>query len=49
MERFVWKCLSFIKLFYKIGLKKGDRVVAYVPNTIESIISFLATSKNGII
>ena len=32
-----------------IGLKKGDRVAAYVPNKIESIISFLACAKNGII
>ena len=32
-----------------LGLKKGDRVAAYVPNKIESIISFLACAKNGII
>ena len=30
-------------------MKKGDRVAAYVPNKIESIISFLACAKNGII
>ena len=33
----------------KIGLKKGDRVAAYVPNKIETIISFLACAKNGFI
>ena len=32
-----------------LSLKKGDRVAAYVPNKIESIISFLACAKNGII
>ena len=30
-------------------LQKGDRVAAYVPNKIESVISFLACAKNGII
>ena len=33
----------------KINLKEKDRIAAYVPNTIETIISFLATSKNGLI
>ncbi len=33
----------------KIKLKEKDRVAAYVPNSIETIISFLATSKNGLI
>ena len=32
-----------------MNLKKGDRVAAYVPNKIETIISFLACAKNGII
>ena len=32
-----------------LSLKKGDRVAAYVPNKIESVISFLACAKNGII
>ena len=32
-----------------LDLKKGDRVAAYVPNKIESVISFLACAKNGII
>ena len=33
--------------FKKIGIKKNDRVAAYVPNKIETVISFLASSKNG--
>ena len=40
------KLSNFLK---KIELNKGDRVCAYVPNTIETIISFLATAKNGLI
>tara|TARA_B100000686_G_C16786312_1_gene975485 strand:- start:1422 stop:3389 length:1968 start_codon:yes stop_codon:yes gene_type:complete len=35
--------------FKKIDLKEGDRVAAYVPNSIETIVSFLATSKNGLV
>ena len=42
----VCKLSSYLK---STGLKKGDRVAAYVPNKIESIISFLACAKNGII
>ena len=30
-------------------MKKGDRVAAYVPNKIESVICFLACAKNGLI
>ena len=37
---------SFFKFF---ALTKGDRIAGYVPNTIETIVSFLATSKNGLI
>ena len=33
----------------KLNLQKGDRVAAYVPNKIETIICFLACAKNGII
>ena len=33
----------------KINLKEKDRVAAYVPNTIETVISFLSTAKNGLI
>ncbi len=39
--------LSFY--FKKLKLKEKDRVAAYVPNSIETVISFLATSKNGMI
>ena len=35
--------------FFKLDLKEGDRVAAYVPNTIEAITSFLASSKNGLV
>jgi len=43
------KVCKFSNYLKSIGLKKGDRVAAYVPNKIESIISFLACAKNGII
>jgi len=42
----VCKLSAYLKT---LGLKKEDRVAAYVPNKIESIISFLACAKNGII
>jgi len=42
----VCKFSSYLKI---LDLKKGDRVAAYVPNKIESIISFLACAKNGIV
>ena len=42
----VCKLSAYLKT---LNLKKGDRVAAYVPNKIESIISFLACAKNGII
>ena len=29
------------------GIKKNDRIAAYAPNSIETIIAFLASSKNG--
>ena len=53
-EEISWKQLyskvcKFSSYLKSIGLKKGDRVAAYVPNKIESIISFLACAKNGII
>ncbi len=35
--------------FKKANLVPGDRVVGYLPNKIEAIISFLACAKNGII
>ena len=42
----VCKLSAYLKT---LNLKKGDRVAAYVPNKIESIISFLACAKNGFI
>ena len=43
------KVCKFSAYLKTLDLKKGDRVAAYVPNKIESIISFLACAKNGII
>ena len=43
------KVCKFSFYLKTLDLKKGDRVAAYVPNKIESIISFLACAKNGII
>ena len=53
-ESLSWKSLyekvcKFSSYLKKIGLKKEDRIAAYVPNKIESVISFLACAKNGII
>ncbi len=53
-EEISWKDLyskvcKFSNYLKSLSLKKGDRVAAYVPNKIESIISFLACAKNGII
>ena len=53
-EQISWKSLkenvcklsSYLK---KQGISKTDRIAAYVPNTIETIISFLASAKNGCI
>ena len=42
----VCKLSAYLKT---LSLKKGDRVAAYVPNKIESVISFLACAKNGMI
>jgi len=43
------KVCKLSSYFKTLNLKKGDRVAAYVPNKIESIVSFLACAKNGII
>ncbi len=43
------KTCKFSYYLKTLDIKKGDRVVAYVPNKIESVISFLACAKNGII
>ena len=53
-ENITWKDLyekvcKFSFYLKTLDLKKGDRVAAYVPNKIESIISFLACAKNRII
>ncbi|MDC0618833.1 acetoacetate--CoA ligase [Pelagibacteraceae bacterium] len=53
-ENITWKDLhekvcKFSTYLKTLDLKKGDRVAAYVPNKIESIISFLACAKNGVI
>ena len=43
------KVCKFSFYLKKINLRKGDRVAAYVPNSIESVITFLASSKNGLV
>jgi acetoacetyl-CoA synthetase len=43
------KVCKFSHYLQTLNLEKGDRVAAYVPNKIESIIAFLACAKNGII
>ena len=53
-EQITWKELydkvcSFSSYLKSLDIKKGDRVAAYVPNKIETIICFLACAKNGII
>ena len=41
------KVCKFSSALKKLGIKKNDRIAAYVPNKIETIISFLACAKNG--
>ncbi len=41
------KVCKFSSALKKLGINKNDRVAAYVPNKIETIISFLACAKNG--
>ena len=53
-ENITWKLLyekvcKFSSYLKSINLKKGDRVAAYVPNKIESVIIFLACAKIGVI
>ena len=48
-EQLYKKVCKFSGYLKSLGLKRGDRVAAYVPNKIETIISFLACAKNGII
>ena len=40
---------KIIKFLKKIKLKKNDRVAAYLPNFIETVEAFLATSSLGAI
>ncbi len=40
------KILKFLK---KLNIKKGDRVAAYMPNTIETVEAFIATTTLGCI
>ena len=42
----VCRLSSYLK---KLNLKKGDRVAAYVPNKIETVICLLACAKNGLV
>ena len=49
-KKITWKELyektcKFSAFLKKIGIKKNDRIAAYVPNTIEPIIAFLGTAK----
>jgi acetoacetyl-CoA synthetase len=49
-----WKNLNedtskIIQLFKKLKIKSGDRVAGYMPNTIENVESYLATSAIGAI
>ena len=53
-ESISWKDLyervcKFSAYLKTLDLQKGDRVAAYVPNKIESIVSFLACAKNGFV
>ena len=53
-EKISWSDLNkkVSKLSYylkNLDINVGERVCAYVPNTIETVISFLATAKNGYI
>ena len=40
---------KILKFFKKINIKKGDRVAAYMPNTIETVEAFIATTSLGVI
>ncbi|MCL5067369.1 MAG: AMP-binding protein, partial [Thaumarchaeota archaeon] len=40
---------SFSSALHRMGVVKGDRVVAFAPNIPETIISFLATARVGAI
>ncbi len=40
---------KILKFFKKINIKKGDRVAAYMPNTIQTVEAFIATTSLGCI
>ena len=49
-----WKKLNnnvnrIVQLFKKVGIKEKDRVACYLPNIIETVESFIATSSIGAI
>ena len=51
-EERTWKKLkintsSLVHFFKKIKVKKGDRIAAYMPNCIETVEAFIATSSIG--
>ena len=48
-EKLYQNVCKFSYFLKKINLKEKDRIDAYVPNSIETITSFLASSKNGLI
>lgn len=39
--------LKFAEALKSLGVKKGDRVAAYIPNCAEAIIAMLATTSLG--
>lgn len=54
LETWSWKKLyqevaSFANGLRKIGVKKGDRVAAYMPSTPEALVAFLACASIGAI
>ena len=53
-EEISWKELNLnisklLKFLKKLNIKKGDRVAAYMPNTIETVEAFIATTSLGYI
>ena len=58
-EEYQKKTVSYEELYFQvanlasymksIGLVKGDRVCAYIPNSLESVVAFLATASIGAI
>ncbi|WP_340002845.1 acetoacetate--CoA ligase [Oceanobacillus sp. FSL K6-0127] len=41
--------VAFQQTLKKLGVQKGDRVVAYLPNIYETVVAFLATASLGAI